>query len=57
MRGKKVTAIKRAATKLNDGEKPKKRDMRILKLWNKCVSIPTIKDGGLLQTGPQPFYP
>lgn len=57
MRGKKVTAIKRAATKLNDGDKLKSRDMRLLKLWNKGISIPAIKNGGLITSGPQPFHP
>lgn len=48
MRGKKVTAIKRAATAMNDGDKPNGSNMRILKRLNRHVSIPRIKAGDLI---------
>lgn len=48
MRGKKVTAIKRAATIMNDGEKPNGTEMRILKKLNKDLTIPQIKKGDLI---------
>ena len=48
MRGKKVTAIKRIATSLNEGEKLNGSEMRILKRLNKNRSIPLINKIGLI---------
>ncbi len=47
MRGKKVTAIKRAAKKSNDGVNPDKKDMKALKGYNRHTPIPALKTGTL----------